>query len=340
MPAIVGPTRLRARMCAFAACAVLATPLVLHAQVDFKADGSDHISIRVNGQPFSDFYIGPAYPKPFLAPLRSATGLIVTRQFPMESIDGESRDHPHHRGLWIGYGNVNGVNFWENEIGTPNTDAETPNQQGRIVLRGAPQMNGGPKSGQLKAIFEWRTPDDAASATHGAVLLEERRVMTFYADPVTRTIDIDATFTARTDAQFADTKEGFFAIRVSDSISGKNGGIMTNSDDAQTEKQVWGKRADWVDYDGAADGQKVGIVVFDFPANFAHPPRWHARDYGLFAVNPFGVKDFEPHPAARGGYLLRSGKSMRFRYRVIVHPGDTPKKKIADWYADYAKKVN
>lgn len=316
-------------------CAIIAAPIIVGAQVQFEAEGTDHISIQINGQPFSGFYIGPAYPKPFLAPLRSATGLIVTRQFPMTSVEGESRDHPHHRGLWIGYGDVNGVNFWENEIGIPNTDAETPKQPGRIVLREVSGMKSGNKSGTITAVFEWRKPDDTD-------LMDERRVMTFYADPVTRTVDIDATFTAKTGVQFADTKEGFFAIRVADSIAGKNGGIMTNSEDAQTEKQVWGKRAEWVDYDGVEEGQKVGIVVFDYPANYAHPPRWHVRDYGLFAVNPFGAKDFAPPASGRaseqGGYLLPSGKSMRFRYRVIVHPGDTPKRKIADWYADYAKK--
>ena len=316
---------------------LLAAPAATHAQVEFKAEGTDRIAIQINGQPFSDFYIGPAYPKPFLAPLRSANGLIVTRRFPMETVEGESRDHPHHRGLWIGYGNVNGVNFWENEVDTPNTDAETPKQQGRIVLREMGEMKGGDKSGRLTAVFEWRPPPGASPDR--AVLLEERRVMTFYADPDLRTIDVDATFTAKTAVQFADTKEGFFAIRISDSLAGKNGGIMTNSEDAQTEKQVWGKRADWVDYDGVEEGQKIGIVVFDFPANYAHPPRWHTRDYGLFAVNPFGAKDFEPRSGARGGYSLTAGKSMRFRYRVIVHPGDTPKKKIADWYSDYARKA-
>src|SRR5579863_9422345 len=114
---------------------LLAAPHDLSAQVELQAAGTDHIEISINGQSFSNFYVGSAYPKPFLAPLRSATGLIVTRRYPMESIEHESRDHPHHRGLWIGYGNVNGVNFWENEFKVANTDAETPKKRGRIVLR-------------------------------------------------------------------------------------------------------------------------------------------------------------------------------------------------------------
>ena len=117
------------------ACALIAAPVAASAQVEFKAEGTDYISISIDGQPFSDFYMGKSYPKPFLAPLRSATSLVVTRKYPMETVEGESHDHPHHRGLWIGYGNVNGINFWENELNVPNTDNETPKQQGRIVLR-------------------------------------------------------------------------------------------------------------------------------------------------------------------------------------------------------------
>jgi hypothetical protein len=124
---------------------------------------------------------------------------------------------------------------------------------------------------------------------------------------------------------------------VADSLSGKKGGIMTNSEGGQTEKNVWGKRADWVDYEGTVEGQKVGILIFDNPANFNHPPRWHSRDYGLFAVNPFGVKDFDPKSSEPGGHSLAAGEALRFRYRVIVHPGDLSKKKIADLYSAYAK---
>jgi hypothetical protein len=168
--------------------------------------------------------------------------------------------------------------------------------------------------------------------------MEEHRVMTFYAEPDIRTVDVDLTFTAKTPIKFADTKEGFFAIRLADSMTEKNGGIMTNSEGAQTEKNVWGKRADWVDYDGTVEGQKVGIVIFDNPQNLNHPPRWHSRAYGLFAVNPFGLRDFDAKAEARGGYQLGAGDSLHLRYRVIIHPGDVPKRKIERWYADYAKK--
>src|SRR5947209_20494569 len=83
-------------------------------QVELKQAGDDHVSIDIDGQPFSTLYIARSEMKPFLAPLRTSTGIIVTRRWPMETISGESRDHPHHRGLFIGYGEVSGAKFWEN----------------------------------------------------------------------------------------------------------------------------------------------------------------------------------------------------------------------------------
>ena len=307
---------------------LLATPSF--AQVDIKAVGDDHVSIAINGQPFSDFYIGSNYQKPFLSPLRTATGLVVTRRWPMEQIESDSHDHPHHKGLWIGYGIVNDVNFWEVETASK-PSAGNPDLKGQVVLKKLGDISSGQKSGSVTATFAWRAPN------HGD-MLEEKRVMTFYAEPDVRTIDVDVTFAAKTNIKFADTKEGFFAIRLADALTEKNGGVITNSDGAQTEKNVWGKRAEWVDYDGTLDGQKVGIVIFDNPHNFNFPTRWHARAYGLFAANPFGSKAFDPK-APEGGHTLNTGDSMRFRYRVIIHPGDVPKKKIADWYSAYSKKT-
>ena len=307
----------------------LVSALRMNAQVELKAVGRDHISIVINGQPFSDFYIGSSYAKPFLAPLRSATGLVATRKYPLETVEGESRDHPHHRGLWIGFGSINGVNFWETEPESK-PSPENPAAKGAVVLQNLDRVVSGKKSGTISATFEWRAPD-------GQNMIEEQRNMTFYADREIRRIDIDAIFTAKVNLKFEDTKEGFFAIRVADSMAGKNGGLMTNSEGDQTEKNVWGKRADWVDYDGTVDGQKIGIVIFDHPQNYNHPPRWHSRDYGLFAVNPFGLKEFNPKSTGIGGRSMSAGEAMRFRYRVIIHPGDVPKKKIADWYSEFSK---
>jgi hypothetical protein len=314
----------------FALAVMLLFSARLKAQIEFENVKGDHVAITIDGQPFSNFFYGPMYAKPYLAPLRAASGLVVTRRWPMDNAEGDSHDHPHHKGLFIGYGDINGVNFWETEADSK-ASGDNPKAKGTIALASVGDMKPGKKSGSIAMTFNWDAPDKGT-------VLQEERVITVGAAKDIRIVDVDSTFTARTDAKFSDTKEGFFAIRVADSIAGKNGGLMTNSEGAQTEKNVWGKRADWVDYDGSVDGQKVGIVIFDNPANLHHPPRWHSRDYGLFAVNPFGAKEFDP-AAAAGGYSMRAGEQLRFRYRVVMHPGDFSKKKIAEMYAAYAKKA-
>ncbi len=299
------------------------------AQVVFDDVDGDHIAITINGAPFSDFEIGKHYSKPFMAPLRTANGLIVTRHFPQEMVEGETRDHPHHRGFFIGYGDVNGVNFWETEPESK-TSGDNPSVKGTLTVTKLGALKPGKKSGSIQALIEWAAPGKGP-------VLEEDRTMTFYADKAVRTFDVDLTLTAKVDVKFADTKEGFFAIRVADSMTGKNGGLMTNAEGGQTEKNVWGKKSEWVDYDGTVDGQKVGIVIFNNPKN--GPTRWHARDYGLFAVNPFGLKEFDPKAEGKGGKEMKAGETLRLRYRVVIHPGDYPKKKIEDMYQDYVKKV-
>ncbi len=90
----------------------LVLPLAAEVKITQKAD---RIQVEIDGSPFTDFLIGADAPKPYLHPLRSASGKIVTRRFPMEQVEGEVRDHPHHRGLWFSHGDVNGYDFWANE---------------------------------------------------------------------------------------------------------------------------------------------------------------------------------------------------------------------------------
>src|SRR5580658_7430012 len=154
----------------------LAAGTCLSAQVKFSPDD---VAISVDGKPFTVFHYGEKNNKPFLAPLRSASGKIVTRGFPMENIPGESHDHLHHRGLWFSYDDVNGVKFWEND------PSYTKPNMGRQVVTGT-KWKDGDKSGTLTATIEWRD-------TKGVVLIVETREITVYSDPKLRTLDFRST---------------------------------------------------------------------------------------------------------------------------------------------------
>ena len=282
---------------------------------------AQEIAVKVDGKPFATFQYGKDAAKPYIAPVRSASGKIITRRFPMENVAGESKDHLHHRGLWFSYDDVNGVKFWEND------PSYTKPHMGRQVVKSAKLTEAGGSSA-IASVIEWRSDADK-------LLLVENRDMTFGGDDARRWIDFHITLTAADDVTLGDTKEGAFAIRLDDQFTERNGMKMTDADGRAGMKQIWGKRSNWVDYAATLDGEKLGVAMFDHPGNPRHPTYWHARDYGLFALNPFGRNAFDSNQE-ESSWKLPKGQKIEFRWRVMIHPGDAQTGKVADLYQAYA----
>jgi hypothetical protein len=308
-------------------CALAVLPAVGQVKI---VPGPEKISVQIDGKPFTDFFVaGADVMKPYLHPLRAASGTYVTRMWPMENVPEEAndqKDHQHQRGLWFAHDSVNGLDFWNNEA-----SYTTPNR-GKIVLKKLGAVKSGKASGSIAAAFEWQD-------LKGAPVLREDRVMTFYRDPSLRTIDFDITLTAIQKAVFGDSKDGTFGLRIRPVLQEDKGtGHILNADGLATEKEAWGKPSNWCDYSGDVHGEKLGIAIFDNPANPHHPVRWHVRAYGLFAANPFGLAVFTNDKTQSGAMTLDPGQSLRFRYRVIVHPGDAKSADIAALWTKYSAK--
>lgn len=293
------------------------------AQVEISKEPGK-IRVQIDGKPFTDFYFGEGQPKPYLHPLRSASGKVVTRRWPMEQNTGEKQDHPHHRGVFLGHDDVNKVNFWANEANSRGANL------GIVTLKEISQAKGGKRSGSIVASFDWKDPK-------GKLILTEKRTMTFYAGGDSRVVDFEFLLLPNGKVTFGDSKEGFFAVRVHEGLQEeKSHGLMVNDKGAEHEKNIWGKPAKWVDFQGSVDGESMGIAMFDHPGNLRHPQRWHARGYGLFAVNPFCLKLFTQDKTQNGEYVLEADKTLRLRYRLVIHPGDAKSAKIAQAYEKYA----
>jgi hypothetical protein len=308
------------------------------AQVRLTRNG-EQVDIVINGKPFTSFHFGSDAPKSYLHPLRSVNGTELTRGFPLEIVPGEDHSDPHHRGLWFTHGDVNGVDLWTEGPG-----------QGRIVLKTLGRLIGGAETGSLNAEFEWQ---DGV----GKPLVEEDRTMSFTQVVSEYIIEFRATLRPAgvEKVTFGDTKNGSFAIRVSNALNERSEkcptdcvGSMTNSEGGRGEKEIWGKRANWVDFSGEVDGQKWGIAMFDHPSNPGHPTAWHARGYGLLAANPFGAREFSGDktqkgeskalpPDGAGGMTVQPGSSLTFRYRVLVHAGDAVTARLAEQYRKWAQ---
>jgi len=286
------------------------------------------IDVLIGGRPFTTYYFDPTIAKPFLHPLRSAAGTVVTRGFPIaQDIAGEDRDEPHQRPMYFAHGDINGFDFW-GEAAFPRWSHHPSSTFGRTVFRSLDEATGGVHGGILRATFDLVAP--------GGPLGREIQLYRFTGAEHTRVIDCQFSILATDRALvLGDTKEGTFAIRVVKALDSPPG-HMLNADGATGEKGIWGKQSQWVDYYGRVDGEDVGVAILDYPQNLRAPSYWHARAYGLLAANPFGVTYFTRHRRQSGAYTIPAGGSLTLRYRVVIHHGDPLQAGLRDEYLRFA----
>jgi hypothetical protein len=296
-------------------------------RVELVRDGS-HVDVLIGGRPFTTYFFDPAIAKPYLHPVRSAQGTVVTRGFPMTPpLPGEDRDEPHQRAMYFAHGDINGFDFWGEAVFQrwSNHSAST---FGRTVFRALDEIRGGEETGRLRATFDLVTPS--------GTIAQETQTYDFSGDDRSRTIDCEFAIHARDGpVTIGDSKEGTFAVRVVKALDSPPG-QMVNANGAIGEKGIWGKRAEWVDYYGRVADEEVGIAVFDHPRNLRAPTYWHARAYGLLAANPFGVRPFTGDRRQNGKYVIPAGETLVFRYRVFIHHGDPLQARVAEAYHQFA----
>jgi len=294
--------------------------------------GTD-IEIKVGEKLFTRYTTHSGPNKPFFYPILTPGSQNLTRRWPVEpeADPAESHDHPHHRGLWFTHSSVNGVDFW--------TEVETEKVKlGKTVSTGFATLVSGPVFGEFQATTDWITPEGKRIAT------DTRNVHVYSLSDGGRMLDFDITI--KPDGAplvFGDNKDGVFGLRLPDSLSvspsvkpARPGtGHYINSV-GDKDGAAWGKAAEWVDYWGPVGSETWGVAMFDSPQNFRHPQTWHARDYSLFAVNPFALHDFKLGPKDAGSYTVAADASLTLHYRLLFHKGDNTAAHIADQYAAYA----
>ncbi len=289
------------------------------------------VSVRINGKLFTNYVYDGKTPKPILYPIVTKSGKTVTRGFPYEPRAFERVDHPHHVGHWMNYGDVNGLDFWNNSYAIP---AEEKHKYGTIHHQAISSLD--PENGVLTVKAVWRSPN-------GNDLLEETTVFTFSEDGNTRTIKRSTTLSALENVSFTDNKEGMFAIRMArelelptdkpaiftDSQGNETTVAASNNEGAGgdylaseglTGNDVWGTRNRWVKLYGSIDEEAISVTILDHRENVGYPTYWHARDYGLFAANPLGQAVFSEGKETLN-FKLQKSESVTFNYAMVIHNG-------------------
>jgi len=310
------------------------------------------VRVQVGGELFTSYLFDSRrkeLAKPVLHPIHMAEGASVTRGYPINPRPGERVDHPHHIGHWLNYGDVNGLDFWNN---TGQVPEEERSEYGHIVHRSVEATESGSGEGTLDVQMDWRGPDDET-------LLREDTRFVFRAGPDRRVIDRITRLTATNQrVEMTDNKEGFVAVRVRRELEhppegpvrivGQDGTPMDEevehsegvsgqyvNNDGVTGRAVWGQRSPWVLLKGVVEGDSVGVAILDHPDNVGHPTYWHARGYGLFSANPLGQSIFSDGENQLD-FALASGESVTFRYRILVLNGDPSPSTLRSEYEEWS----
>ena len=316
------------------------SPLCLISAEFTLIEEGDGIVVKIDGKLFTKYVTADKVSnKPYFYPVIGPTGKGMTRAYPMEDVEGEAQDHPHHRSFWFGHQFVNDFDTWHEELtlierakGDAAKLIELKKKLGATKHREIVEAVASGNRAVLRVASDYLDPA-------GNRLAEDERTFTFtISEDGSRIIDTDFVFTGVAESvTFSDAKDAGLSIRVAHSLAVKSeeGGRIVLSTGEEGEA-AWGKRAAWCDFNGKVAGDALGIAILNHPSSLRHPTPWHARTYGLQTANPFGLKSVAGE-SEEGPVVLKKGESFHLKHRVIFHAGDEKTAKIAEAWEAYAK---
>lgn len=297
-------------------------------------EAKQKIDILYDGKLFTSYIYPYDLEKPVLYPIFTSNGTIVTRGFPLDPRPYERVDHPHHVGLWFNFGDVNGIDFWNNSYAVP---AERKSRYGSVQHRSISGISEGLSESSFTTVSEWTDHTEKA-------LLREETQFTFSGEGDWRIIERNTKLTAlQYKIIFTDNKEGLIAIRMDrafeepetkpEALLDCNGkptyvksvnnegvkGVYRNSNGLE-KGDVWGKSANWVSLSANKNGEKITVAILDHKQNPGYPAHSHARGYGLFATNNMGSRAFDKD-ASLFSLTLNPGESITFKHLIIIKTG-------------------
>ena len=234
--------------------------------------------------------------RPCVHPLYTPAGFPVTEM--------GAHNFPHHKGVWIGHAQVNGINFFHDL-----SDA------GWIVpIRVTSDADA--RSACVDLDLEWRDQ-------RGTVIATEARTHVVRRAGSAHLLDTVSTLEASHGAlELGMDNHAFVGCRLIDALDQDDGGRMRDSEGRQGADAINGQPVRWVDVRGEIGGHACGVALMAHPASA--PVSTFARFYGTSLLNP---TMHEP-------LALAAGSSWTFGTRTAAYDGPTTTDDLQRWWSD------
>lgn len=278
---------------------VLPSPREASPSAGFQAADDDHrVVVTHSGRPVAEFvFRDDRIKRPYFANVHAPDGTKATRNHPpLAGVDAVDHD-TMHPGIWLGFGDISGVDFWRNKGWLEHVRVlERPVVQGNRIAFATECRLRSPAGLTLGSL----TNRLAIGSLTNAYLLVWEAVFG----------------AAESGLSFGDQEEMGFGARVATVLTEKSGGLITSSTGRRSAKDTWGQPADWCDYSGRVGDRRVGITLLADPKNF-RGSWWHNRDYGVFVANPFGREAMKQGP--KSVVTTKAGATLRLRFGAAVY---------------------
>jgi hypothetical protein len=237
--------------------------------------------------------------RPYFAGLRTINGLQVSRNHPPVAGTDEVDHDTMHPGLWMGFGDFGGSDFWRNK-----------GRISHLKFLKSPTADGN------QLAFDTESEVVSPDGKRLCLMTSRFTVLKLGSDWL---LSWEAEFhTNSEEIAFGDQEEMGFGARVATEITEKRGGQITSSTGLSTAEATWGQPAVWCDYSGQIGNQPAGITLMAASDNFRES-WWHNRDYGVFVANPFGRAAMKQGDASRVPVV--PGTPFRMRFGACIHSG-------------------
>ncbi len=277
------------------------------------------LALTNNEQVVWQFNFSKAEGKPYFHPLSTLNGCVLTELRPA--------DHLWHRGIWFSWKFINGLNYWEEDPASGQSEGIT--ELKRVTVKKNKIFEA---EFQLKLVYHPLNKPD---------VLEENRLVTLSspADDGSYFIQWKSRFTAIADEVVLDRTPlphepngqswgGYagFSARLNNQFQ-----EVAAINDKGTIEKMSGNQSRWMTFEmKKPNSDLVAVTIFDHPENRNYPNKWYIT---VSPQIPFYY--FSPALLYDSKLVLKKGEILNLKYMLLVNSGKSTVARLQTYWENF-----